>query len=420
MRKAIIVTDVFLGDSGKGSTTDFSTRRYNAHTVIRHNGGANAAHHVVLPDGTEHKFSQFGAGTFAGAKTFLSKHMLVEPAALIAEANHLIKCGIGNIWDKITIDKQCKLITPFHRYTNRFLETKRGENKHGSCGMGIGQVMDDYVNHGICLKIDDLVDANNFFSILNELMHLHFQKCDDTHFEIKDEIDIFIKSLKFLEEKGVFAPEEHIKYILEADGTIIFEGAQGILLDEWHGFHPNTSWAQCGAENATNLLMENNYVGKVIKLGVTRAYSTRHGVGVLPTFDLNLKFEEKHNNLHPWQGEFRFGHLDLVLLNYAIKANSGVHGLVVSHLDQIGDEIKVCIGYDNIYMPEPDFEKSDAKLKRQEILGETLKNVKPIYIKVKKTNLIEFLEEKLKTKVVLSSCGPTHLDKEIIGGGVLT
>jgi adenylosuccinate synthase len=411
MRKAIIVTGLGFGDEGKGSITDFLVRKFNAHTVVRYNGSGQAAHNVVLPNGTHHTFSQFGAGTFAGAKTFLSKYTLLEPMGLIKEAEHLIKCRIENPYDLLSIDRNCKLVTPYHRFTNRYLEQKRGKDRHGSCGIGAGQAMDDYVNYGVALTVEDLF-SHECFNKINELYKIHRQKWGaDKVPDLESDIYNFFNSTVFLRERGVFAPEEHFSNILNADGNIVFEGAQGVLIDEYFGFYPHTTWSTCTAENATNLLLENDYLGQVIKLGLTRVYATRHGNGPFPTMAA-IEYSD-HNKYGEWQGDFRFGYLDLPLLNYAIKCNKGINGLVLNHLDQIDKEIKVCIGYEPFIIPEVDFEKNDSKLIRQQILGEKLDKVKPILITVKKESFIDFLEQKLNIKIVLISSGPTYSEKTL-------
>ncbi len=409
MRKAIIVTGLSFGDEAKGSVVDYLTRQYKAHTVIRHNGGSQAAHHVVTPDGVTHCFSQFGAGTFAGAKTFLSKYMIVDPIALVNEANHLIELG-WHPWDYIKIDQECKIITPYHKFTNRHLENQRGIKRHGSCGVGVGQVMDDYVNYDRWLTFSDILEGD-LVNRLADFKILHNKKCGENLID-SVRLDDFFDAVQFLIDKNVIGTNNDLEAILKKDGTIICEGAQGVLLDEWQGFHPHTTWSTCTAENAFNLLLENDFIGSVSKLGLIRAFMTRHGPGPFPTYDVNLHFEEKHNAFGEYQREFRFGYLDLALIKYAIKANKGVLGLALSHLDQIQDETKVCIGYENFGGNlVVDFERDESKLTRQNYLGQHLDVARPILVTVKKENLVSFIEDKLKTKIYLISSGPTFLDK---------
>lgn len=122
---------------------------------------------------------------------------------------------------------------------------------------------------------------------------------------------------------------------LSGHQNLVFEGAQGVLLDETFGFHPHTTWSNCTPDNALALLHGSDH--HVTVLGVTRAYATRHGHGPFPTEDTRLLQQlhpEAANHCHPYQGEFRVGHLDAVLLRYAIDACQGrIDGLAVTHLD---------------------------------------------------------------------------------------
>ena len=105
MKQAILTVDLGFGDAGKGSIVDFLTREHNAHTVIRYNGGAQAGHRVVTDDGREHVFAQFGSGTLAGADTHLSRYMLLDPVAMLAEAAHLRTLGESDVFGRTTIDR---------------------------------------------------------------------------------------------------------------------------------------------------------------------------------------------------------------------------------------------------------------------------------------------------------------------------
>ena len=144
--QAILVVDLGFGDAGKGSLVDYYVRHYRAHTVVRFNGGAQAAHNVVTPDGRHHKFSQFGSGTFVpGVRTHLSRYMLVDPVALLAEERHLRQVGVPDAFARLTIDPNAPVVTPFQRAANRLRELQRAAGRHGSCGMGIGETMADLI-----------------------------------------------------------------------------------------------------------------------------------------------------------------------------------------------------------------------------------------------------------------------------------
>ncbi len=153
----VIVVDLGYGDAGKGTIVDWLCARAadaaraagNAsdrpvQAVVRFNGGAQAAHHV-LARGTRqraraHPFAQFGSGTFTpGTRTFLSRFMLVDPLALVAEAEHLSELGVRDPFGLVAIDRDALLTTPYHRAANQAREAARGDGRHGSCGLGIGE-----------------------------------------------------------------------------------------------------------------------------------------------------------------------------------------------------------------------------------------------------------------------------------------
>src|SRR5262249_10547168 len=138
-----IVAGLGYGDSGKGTVVDWLCSPLGSRpvqTVVRFNGGAQAAHNVLTRDGRHHAFAQFGAGTFTPrVRTHLSRFVLLDPLALAAEAAHLAIVGVPDALDRLTVDRDALLTTPYHPAANRARELARGNHRHGSCGMGIGE-----------------------------------------------------------------------------------------------------------------------------------------------------------------------------------------------------------------------------------------------------------------------------------------
>ena len=128
--------------------------------------------------------------------------------------------------------------------------------------------------------------------------------------------------------------------MLRRPGAVVFEGAQGVLLDEWRGFHPHTTWSDCTGENALAALREHGHEGAVTRWGVVRAYATRHGEGPLVTEDPGLteRLRDEHNRDDGWQGAFRVGCFDAVTTRYAIAACGGVDALAVTCVDRLRGE----------------------------------------------------------------------------------
>ncbi|NUP38314.1 MAG: adenylosuccinate synthetase, partial [Streptomyces sp.] len=138
-RTHTVVVDLGFGDAGKGATVDRLCRGGGVTAVVRFNGGAQAAHNVVTPDGRHHTFAQFGSGTLHGVPTHLSRFTVVDPLALAAEADHLRGLGVPDPYGLLTVDREAPLATPYHAAANRLREQARGAARHGSCGMGVGE-----------------------------------------------------------------------------------------------------------------------------------------------------------------------------------------------------------------------------------------------------------------------------------------
>lgn len=410
-----IVTDLGYGDSGKGTTVDFLARQGNS-LVVRHNGGPQAGHNVVLPDGHHHEFSQFGSGHFAGASTFLSKHMLINPADMLYEAEHL-----GNPWRSLSIDMEAKIITPFHVALNRVKSYARGE----SCGRGIGELMrQDIDRPDLTIRVKDLMFTNLAFvklegrlQALREYLGLDAPDGPESvafrgDWDAESLIGMYHnwRAMGWYAVDGGWLGEQGKNY-----DHLIFEGAQGVLLDESHGFHPYTTWSTTTHDNALSLLNEIDYFEPghdVTRLGVTRAYMTRHGAGPFVTEDPSLSYSEPHNTTGTYQGAFRQGHLDLGALKYAIEACGGIDGLVVTHLDR-SDVWRYCDSY-RIKVHH------DHDLERQGRQTNNLFNIRPWYSQSSHTNtegLLGTLADIAPIHII--SHGPTHADKQWVRKEVL-
>lgn len=329
----IIVVDLGFGDAGKGATVDWlcaPESGFDVSAVVRFNGGAQAAHNVVA-EGRHHTFAQFGSGTFAGVPTLLSRHLLVEPIALAAEARGLASLGVRDPLSLLRIDGRALLTTPIHIAANRAREDARGSARHGSCGRGIGETAGYALAHAAPTVSDCLrplvlrrklrAMAAHYGPLIGSSEH-RYEPIDDL-------VDMY---REFVAAVRIVGDEQLARFARR--GTVVFEGAQGVLLDEWRGFHPHTTWSTVEPRNARAMLAGIGASGYV--LGVTRTYQTRHGAGPFPTEASGLALTEPHNTAGRYQGVFRLGHLDTMLLRYAIDVSGGIDGLVVNHLDVPG------------------------------------------------------------------------------------
>lgn len=434
MRQAYITVDLGFGDAGKGSIVDFLTRSEQAHTVVRYNGGAQAGHRVVSggADPGEHVFAQFGSGTLAGAATHLSRFMLVEPLAMLEEARHLEHLGF-EAFGQTTIDERALVITPFQRAINRLRELARGSGRHGSCGMGVGETMADYLQYGErVLFVGELARPQLLRTKLEFLRSANLAKVRDLPANVlaseqgveelaplveDDWYDWLVDAYGGFARHAKIVPGRHLSTILQRSGTVVFEGAQGVLLDEWHGFHPHTTWSTTTLENADRLLREAGYYGDVIRIGITRAYATRHGAGPLVTEDMALTraLPDATNRAGAWQQGFRAGWLDLVMLRYAIEVTGELDMLAVTCLDRLSDlpEARVCRAYHQDSTTVERLVRSPVprSLEYQEQLGHMLEASKPILEPVDARAMIDILAG-LGVPVGIISMGPTAEDKQ--------
>jgi adenylosuccinate synthase len=364
-----------FGDCGKGHFIDALTRRWQAHTVVRFNGGAQAGHNVVTPAQSDfpsrhHTFSQFGAGTFVpGVRTLLLDPMIIHPTALLVEAEVLGWIGVNDALSRLTIDAQCRITTPFHQAAGRLRELLRGAAAHGTCGVGMGET----VRHGLEhpdqeIRYADLPQHNSIKprtlldrlqaireALLNEFLpqspkgsigalSAEFQALKDETLAEK-----WLARARALARHCPPGSFEAICIQLRQPGCVLFEGAQGVLLDEWRGFHPHTTWTSINTSVADGVAARFGIEAPIEHYGVLRTYLTRHGAGPLPTHDKSLDglLPEPHNGGAGWQGTFRRGHPDTVLLRYALEIAGRLSGLFISHLDafQHGLSLKWCERY---------------------------------------------------------------------------
>ena len=315
MKDHIAVVDLGYGDAGKGTVVDAICASGPVAAVIRFNGGAQAAHNVVTSDGRHHTFAQFGSGTLRGVPTHLSRHMVIDPLALAAEA-----AALGNPFHLLTIDGDALLATPWHRAANQARERRRGADRHGSCGLGVGATMEYAHSHADAPRVADVRSRSRLrrrLAAVRDRLTVEHGPLDAP--PLDDVLDAFAA---FGSTVSIVDPS-HLNRLL-ASGRCVFEGAQGVLLDEWRGWHPYTTWSTTTFDNIT---------ADVLRLGVVRTHTTRHGPGPLVT-EADLGLREAHNGSGEWQGAFRFGDFDAVAHRYAVEVAGGVDALAVTHLDR--------------------------------------------------------------------------------------
>lgn len=443
--RATIMTDLSYGDTGKGTTTEYLAAQSDSAVVIRFNGGGQAAHNVVTPDNRHHTFSQIGAGCFQpGVATHLSRDMLINPINMTTEVEHLEELGVRDVWERTSVDESAKIVTPFQRAGNRLRELARGVNRHGSTGQGISElILDDMIRPHLVLRAGDIAASG----LRGKLEAIRIAKRDQFHslgrlladdtpdWEALNDPDTSEWYAELYHEWAAnvrIVAGNHLAQLALEYSHLIFEPAQGILLDEKRGFHPHTTWSNTTPDNARRQLADVQFDGDVRTLGIVRAYTTRHGDGPFVTEDTQLDEPLRDSfNVHgPWQGKFRIGHFDSVAHRYAASAAGKLDGLVITCIDQVQQmpEWKYCTSYRLLGHDDIDafFDRSegnvatDIKLARygdkehMKRLTELLFQVEPVYDTVSSpTNedIIHTIEEQVGVQAVLASYGPTINDK---------
>ncbi len=326
--KARAVIDANFGDSGKGLMTDYLCAKQGAGVVVRFNGGANAGHTVVTPDGQRHVFGHFGSGTFVGVPTFLSEFYVCNPILFFKERAMLHARGIN---PTVYAHPSCKVTTFADMILNQRLENARGENRFGSCGVGLNETMQRSLIRSLDLTVGDLWNKiNRLPSILEEICGKY------ATFRSGKPIVEPEMCTRFIEGCWKFAEAVHPAGIAQCVDPV-FEGAQGLLLDQNNKeFFPNVTHSNTGMKNVRKLCAMAG-ITEIDTYYVSRTYLTRHGAGKLPGEDPRLRYEDNTNVPHPYQGEMRFAPLDYKALQKRCREDYGSedYWLVQTHCDQL-------------------------------------------------------------------------------------
>lgn len=406
---AWIVVDLGFGDSGKGATVDALVRHTGARLVVRFNGGAQAGHNVVTSDGRHHTFSQFCSGSFvAGVSGLLGPDFVLHPLGMAVEAAHLERVGIGDAFSRTSVSDRARVISPYQQAANRVRERLRGRAAHGSCGVGVGECVSDALAHpedGIVAgMLDDKAELWRRLQRQRERKRAELVAlgADSSDLALFDDVELIHRVTAIwgqVASRLSRVDDDALTRRIQTAPKVVFEGAQGVLLDERYGFHPHTTWSRCTAEGAVELAGDR----PTTRLGVVRAYTTRHGAGPFPTEDPHLDLPELHNP-EGHAGRFRVGALDVVLLRYALRV-APMDGLAMTCLDRVGPTPRVCLNYD-----EYDELAPPSSLEEAEALGLALRGVQPVLSPC--AHLIEDLERWTGVQVKLASFGPTAADRQ--------
>lgn len=453
MDESFIVSGSFFGDEGKGSVVDFLASKKNIKENVRYNGGSQACH-TVIANGIKHKFSQLGSITLnEDSRNYLSEYTVVNPFNLYTEADVLsrqINIPINEILKQIYVSNKSRVVTPYHKLIGQLREIV-SENKRGSVGTGVSQTTKVFEEINIEILMNDLINPSDN---TKEKLRILYEYTRKIYLDNKEKIN---KKLlrELIDEKDIYyltneINKEYIYHCYESlmntglfnvinsinefhkKGNILFEGSQGLLIDKNYGIRPNTTLLN--TTNQNGILLAKELKTKIHKIGAITPFTSRHGNGLLPTYDIEIdKYIYDENQIVSYyQGKPRYGWFDLVLAKYSQSINQNDY-LFMTQIDRLSNfkTIKICTNYLYKGKIDEEFERTfNYEIQNNEIvinsikqnsiyLKQYLSQCKPIYIelpgwnrKITKDdipkeleNLLYLIELYLNTKITYLGIG---------------
>ncbi len=372
MSKHVIVVGSQWGDEGKGKIVDLFTEKVGA--VVRFQGGHNAGHTLVVGE-KKTVLHLIPSGILReNVQCLIGNGVVLSPSALIEEMTMLEREGVP-VRERLRISEACPLILPYHVRLDRARERARGANAIGTTGRGIGPAYEDKVARR-ALRLDDLFHRERFSAKLGEVLDYHNFVLQ--HYYHEEPVDFQQVLEEALAHQEILAPlVANIPDLLEEHRRrghgVLFEGAQGTLLDVDHGTYPYVTSSNTTAGGAAT----GSGVGPLYfdyVLGITKAYTTRVGAGPFPTELMDEMGELLARRGHEFGSTTgrprRCGWFDAVALRRSVQINS-ISGLCITKLDVLDglDSIRLCVGY-----------KLDGEVRRSVPVGaEALAQVEPVY-----------------------------------------
>ena len=419
MSNSISLLGLQWGDEGKGKVVDLLSKDIDA--AVRYQGGHNAGHTLII-DGKEVVFHLLPSSIcHKNIKCFLGRGVVISLEALFSEIDEAFEF-IGDLKDRLVVSNAACLIQPYHKKIDQLRERSRSGTKIGTTGRGIGPAYEDRVGRR-SIRVADLYDPNALKVKLEEALDIYnflIKRHDEAQQE--DLNELLDKNLKQAERLKPFVGNviAELKALQESNKTILFEGAQGALLDYSLGTYPfvTSSNSSLGgiASGAGISATSIDY-----SLGISKAYTTRVGEGPFPTElndEIGSYLAEKGGEVGASTGRpRRCGWLDAVLLSHSVYLN-GINGICLTKIDVLDglDKIKICTDY-------------SSSLSREEILESlTLNDIEPQYIELegwqeptagvqrfedlndKAIDFIAKVEELCGAPIVMISTGPRRED----------
>lgn len=411
--KVDILLGLQWGDEGKGKVVDVLTPKYDV--VARFQGGPNAGHTLEFQN-KKYVLRSIPSGIFQGNKVnIIGNGVVLDPALFKAEATALEASG-HPLKNRLHISKKAHLIMPTHRVLDAAYEAKKGKNKVGTTGKGIGPTYTDKISRN-GLRVGDIFDGFEEKYASHKARHIEMlESLGYTDYDITDVEKVWLEGIEYMRQFKIVDSEHEINKLLRAEKSILCEGAQGTMLDVDFGSYPFVTSSNTICSGAcSGLGIGPNKIGDVY--GIMKAYCTRVGAGPFPTelFDeTGVKIRDLGHEYGAVTGrERRCGWIDLVALRYAIMVN-GVTKLIMMKSDVLDTfpTIKACVAYkqngeeidyfpysiDNgiepVYTELPGWQQDMTKMTSEDEFPEAFRN----YVK--------FLEEQLETPITIISIGP--------------
>ena len=401
------------GDEGKGKIVDWISAK--AELIVRYQGGNNAGHTIKVDDKI-YKLNLLPSGIINNTKCAIGNGVVLDPWALINEIKNLQNEGVIVDSSNLYIADNICLILPIHKSLDEINEKSRGQKQLGTTKKGIGPAYEDKVGRR-AVRISDLKYPNLLKQKINNLHNYHSEKLQMNNINIENYVDELLNMSEYLNSFSV-PLWKIINDLGKNNKTVVFEGAQGSMLDIDFGTYPyvtssNTISGQIFS--GTGFSNRNNH--KIF--GITKAYTTRVGSGPFPTELKNMIGEHLGQKGKEFgtvtKRKRRCGWFDSVLLKQSIKLN-GITDIVLTKLDVLDElkEINVCVGYDiegkkYDYLPSDEFLYDKIKPIYQSIDGWQNTTAGISKLKDLPKNAIRYiktLEELMETEISIVSTGP--------------
>jgi adenylosuccinate synthase len=425
MSKKVIVVGTQWGDEGKGKVVDLLTE--TADVVVRFQGGHNAGHTLVI-DGHKTVLHLIPSGILReGVHCLIGNGVVLAPEALFEEVDELERRGVP-VSERLGISEACPLILPYHVALDQARELKLGKTAIGTTGRGIGPAYEDKVGRR-AVRLGDLIYDYNFAEKLESVMEYHnFSLVNYYHSQAIDFQQVLDQSLSYKERLTPLTVDvtQLLDDYTRAGRAMMFEGAQGMMLDVDHGTYPYVTSSNTSAGYAAS----GSGIGPCAfddVLGIVKAYTTRVGAGPFPTelaCEIGQYLGEKGHEFGATTGRSRrCGWFDAVLMRRSRQVN-GLTALCLTKLDVLDglQEIKICTAY----------KMGDRILDVAPVGAEALESCVPVYetvpgwttgtegvkrldgLPIEARNYIKRLEELIGVPITIVSTGPDRAETMIL------